>query len=66
MKVLDVDTDTYLESHLLEHGEIKLRKSIRDHDHSTTTKGKDNEHVKIRIELDKRIKNITKNMEYRP
>ena len=64
MKILKVDIDIFLESHLLERGKIKLRHSIREHDHVHFSKRKDNNHAKIRTELEKRKKDFIKNMDY--
>ena len=64
MNALEVGIDIYLESHLFERDNIKLRKSISENDHAHMAKRKDNEHAKVRTELEKMFKDIAKNMEY--
>ena len=64
MKVLDVDVYISLESNILERDKIKLRKSNRDYYHDHMAKMKDNEHAKIITELEKRLKDIAKKIEY--
>ena len=64
MKLLDVYIYISLDSHLLERDKIKFRNMISEHDHAHMAKIKDKDHAKIRTELEKRFKNITKNMEY--
>ena len=66
MKGLEIESDVSLQVYLLRKDEDKLKKHAREHDHANMARRKDNEHAKLRKELDARQKNISKNAEYSP
>ena len=57
-----VDVHIFLKLRILECDKIKLRKSIREHDHKNMAKSKDDEHVKIIKELEIRFKGFRRNL----
>ena len=64
MNTLHVDVSISLKLQQLQCDKIILRNILREHDHANIAKRKNNEHIKIRKDLEKRFKDIAKNVEY--
>jgi len=64
MKELQMVISPHFESYLLQRDEKKVSKFNREHTKRQKTKRKRREHEKLRKELDRRFKDVAKNLEY--
>ena len=64
MKELQMVISPHFESYLLQRDEKKVSKFNREHTKRQKTKRKKREHEKLRKELDRRFKDVAKNLEY--
>ena len=64
MKELQMEISPNFEEHLLNLDERKMSKFVREHTKRQKLKRKKREHEKLRKELDRRFKDVAKNMEY--
>ena len=64
MKELQMDISPHFEAYLLQRDERKVSKFNREHTRRQKTMRKKREHEKLRKELDRRVKDVAKNLEY--